>query len=70
MPADPLWRELQRAVIANGGILAPLLKRIIERPKARINDRILIALPAWPTTSLSAWPTTSLSAAAFATGPP
>jgi len=70
MPADPLWRDLQQAVISNGGNLGPLLKRIIERPKAHINDRLLIALPAWPTTSVSAWPATLLSAAAFATGPP
>jgi len=70
MPAHPLWRELQLAIIDNGGNLAALFIRIIERPKARINDQLLIALPAWPTTSLSAWPTTSLSTAAFATGPP
>ena len=70
MPANPLWRDLQQAVLSNGGNLGPLIKRIIERPKAHINDRLLIALPAWPTTSVAAWPATLLSAAAFATGPP
>ena len=62
MPAHPLWRELQRAIIDNDGNLATLVIGIIKQPKAWINDQLLIALPAWPVTSLSA--------VAFATRPP
>jgi len=62
MPADPLWRELQRAIIVNGGNFAALVMRMIKGHKVWITDQRLIALYAWP----AAWP----PAEAYTTGPP
>ena len=62
MPAHPLWRELQLAIIVNGGNLATLFKGILDRRKVWITDRFAIALPAPPAASPPA--------AGSATGPP
>src|SRR5271157_4291855 len=62
VPSNPLWRQLTRAVIANGGSLAALFKGVLDRRRFWITDRFAIALPAPP----AAWP----AAAASSTGPP
>ncbi len=62
VPGHPLWGELSRAVIANGGNLAALLKHILERSKIWITSRFAIAFPARPIASPPA--------AGYGTGPP
>jgi len=62
LPSHPLWRELSWAVVANGGNLAALCKRIFARPMVSISGRFAIALPARP----AGW----LPGAGYATGPP
>ena len=62
VPAHPLWRELQLAIIANGGNLATLVKDVLGRIKASITGERDLTLPA----PLAASPL----AAASATGPP
>jgi len=62
VPGHPLWRELSQAVIANGGNLSALIKRILDRSRIWITDRFAIALPAPP----AVW----TPPAGYATGPP
>ena len=59
--AHPLWRDLQMAIIMNGGSLVTLLKNLFKRSKVAIADRFATSLPAWPEASSPA--------AGFATGP-
>ncbi len=60
--AHPLWRDLQMAIIMNGGSLFTMLKNILTRLKPPIAAERAVPLPACPTAPSPA--------AAFATGPP
>ena len=62
VPAHPLWRDLQMAIIMNGGSLLTFLKNLFKRSRVAIADRLAAALPALPAASPPA--------AGFATGPP
>ena len=62
LPAHPLWRDLQMAIIMNGGSLLTVLKNRLKRSRVLIADRYAALLRA----RLAASPPT----AGFATGPP
>jgi hypothetical protein len=65
MPADPLWRELQRAIMYNGGCIARFLKTSWKLASAWLDDlppeiRNARLIPPYP----------GPAAAALGTGPP
>ena len=62
LSAHPLWRDLQMAIIMNGGSLLTVLKNRLKRSRALIADRFAAYLRARPAASPPA--------AGFATGPP
>ncbi len=62
MPGHPLWDDLWRAVIANGGKLAALVGRLLKPPHVWLDKPYLLGL--------SAWPATPPPTPRFATGPP
>ncbi len=62
MPDHPLWDDISRAVLANGGKFTALVKRLLKPPHVWIDQPFLPAL--------SAWPATPPLITSFATGPP
>jgi hypothetical protein len=49
MPSDPLWRELQLAIICEGGNLCRLVMDVVDRAMAPV-------LAAWPPGMVLTWP--------------
>src|SRR5271157_5489058 len=60
-PSNPLWRQLRRAVVANGGSLTALVKGVLERRGLWKTDPLAFALPL---------PPAGPAIAASSTGPP